>query len=519
MNTLTRIRFTRLQQLGTQTRILLALGAVLLVCAMLPASAPVDTVTTPQAPQAHAAKEIETPKLSDADAAHYRAAFADIAQAEFAQANAELQNVEKPILIGHALAEIYLHEESKPNLAELQQWLQNYGDHPQAYRIAKLAARKGANIDARLYHAASLKGDGLTEHLGRKSPPATWYQGLTAWRKADYANAAPKFEAVGSNAKLNHWHRAAGYYWAFRSYARAGNMPKAEAMLHLGRSFPHTFYGMLATVRLGETPTVIASAPYVPNSIANAAASLRARALTLIGNTTLAEAELRQFYMALPEEARPAVLALAGDLGLANLQIRLRKTAGLSHDEQLFAAFPVPGTVVNASLDINPALVLAVARQESAFRAHAGSEAGARGMMQVMPTTANAVMGSDAFKTSLAFNSPDFNALGMMQPDMNIRIGASYLSMLQKKPMIKGSLIHTLAAYNAGPGSVAAWQKAAKNVVDPLLYVESIPYPETRNYVIQVLAHYVIYQQMLGQNPELLAELAQGQWPVVASAN
>jgi len=515
MNRVASIRLPRFTSLGTHTRIIIACCAFLLACGAVALSLPAPT---PKVEIATAITPIEDPSLNSADAGHYHAALSAVARGEFAEAEAAMHKAQNPILIGHVLAEMYLHENSKPGVDDLRVWLANFADHPQAYRIARLAERKGAKeINPRLYQSASLKGDGFTEHLGRRSPPTAWYQGLATWRKADYAHAAPKFESVGNDAKLNNWHRAAGYYWAFRSYARAGNMPKAEAMLQFGRRFPHTFYGMLAVTRLGETPSVVASEPYVPSDVAHAPAAVRAQALSASGAPELAEAELRGLYASVAEDDRPAILSLAADMGLANLQIRLRKTAGLNADEQLFAAFPVPANVVNASLDVNPALVLAVARQESAFRSDVGSEAGARGMMQVMPHTAAAVMDTDAFKTSLAYASDDVSALGMTQPDMNIRIGASYLSMLQEKPMIKGSLIQTLAAYNAGPGSVAAWQKASKNTIDPLLYVESIPYPETRNYVVQVLAHYVVYQQILGEQPEVLAQLAQGQWPQISA--
>ncbi|MBX9726530.1 MAG: hypothetical protein K2X09_04620, partial [Rickettsiales bacterium] len=67
----------------------------------------------------------------------------------------------------------------------------------------------------------------------------------------------------------------------------------------------------------------------------------------------------------------------------------------------------------------------------------------------------------------------------------------------------------------AGPGTVASWKAAAGNVSDPLLYVESIPYPETRNYVMQVAAQYWIYQRMMGETPTSLRALAKGEWPKV----
>lgn len=462
-------------------------------------------------------KPIEDPRLSPEDAAIYARALQLVKEARFDEAHQAMLAAENQMLMGHVLGETYLHEKSRPSTGELTAWLENYGDHPQALRIAALAKRKGADVDPDMYRIEGLKHAGLIEHLGRKTLPNSWYQGLGAWRKRDYGTAAAKFTATGSDEKANRWHRAAGFYWAFRSYARLNDMARAQVMLSQASLFPDTFYGVLASTRLNITSPIMAAAPYLPRSIVSHPAALRARGLAASGALNLAEDELRHLYGVTAQEEHPAILSLAAELGLANLQIRLRKLDGLSEHEKFFASYPVPAHVVAASGATNPALVLAVALQESAFRDTAKSEVGARGMMQVMPTTAEAVLGSSSFK--LAYANEDLSALGKAHPDMNVRIGATYLALLQKKPAIGDSLIHVLAAYNAGPGSVSSWQKAAKSIRDPLLYIESIPYPETRNYVLQVLTHYFMYQQILGQQPRAIISLAQGQWPQAASAN
>jgi soluble lytic murein transglycosylase len=103
----------------------------------------------------------------------------------------------------------------------------------------------------------------------------------------------------------------------------------------------------------------------------------------------------------------------------------------------------------------------------------------------------------------------------LADPEFSVRYGARYLSILMNKPAIKGDLVRMLAGYNAGPGAVAGWQNSTKTIDDPLLYIESIPYPETRNYVLQVMAQYWVYQQLLGENSTTLTAIARGQWPQI----
>ena len=98
-----------------------------------------------------------------------------------------------------------------------------------------------------------------------------------------------------------------------------------------------------------------------------------------------------------------------------------------------------------------------------------------------------------------------------MDPSENVRGGVAYLRQLLDR--YNGDERLALAAYNAGPGTVSGWQTMATKINDPLLYIESIPYPETRNYVMQVLAHSWVYAGLLGETPSSLQELSKGEWP------
>lgn len=452
--------------------------------------------------------------LSQKDSALYYQAFAAAKKGEHARADELLMQVDNQILLGHVLAERYLHESYKTDADELALWLENFADHPQTARVAKLAGRKGV-ADASEYAdiAPLLHGKGYTDHLGARALPGSWYQGLSAWRKGSYAVAAKTFRQTAENEKVNDWHKAASYFWAARAYSKLKDKANTANMLEAAAEYKVTLYGMLAGAAMGDSVAISAASPYISARLEEAPEYVRARALVAANQNELAESELRKLFMQVDQGQRPEILAMAGELGLANLQIRLSKMDGLHEDERMFASYPMPNMVISAATDADPALVLAIARQESAFKAEVKSPAGAKGMMQVMPITATHVIKHPQFASLESDVIAAYGQVDLMQPSTNVKVGASYVDMLAKKEFIGGNLVKTLAAYNAGPGNVAAWNKTAKNINDPLLYIESIPFAETRNYVVQVLAHYAIYEGLMGENDTVISSLKKGMFP------
>ena len=126
-------------------------------------------------------------------------------------------------------------------------------------------------------------------------------------------------------------------------------------------------------------------------------------------------------------------------------------------------------------------------RQESLFNANVQSRAGAIGLMQIMPETgrllhANSEM-NGPFSTNILFD-----------PEANIRLGVQYIDQLNKR--FKKNRTHILVSYNAGPHNLKKWLKRFNHLDDPDVFIESIPYPETRKYVKKVLRNYGIYQSL-----------------------
>lgn len=142
---------------------------------------------------------------------------------------------------------------------------------------------------------------------------------------------------------------------------------------------------------------------------------------------------------------------------------------------------------------INTTLLFAIARQESAFTPYARSPAGAMGLMQIMPATAK----QTAKKMGLSYRRSD-----LLQPKRNIALGSNYLNQLLKQ--FKGNRFLAAAAYNAGPHRVKRWLKNSDSNLPYDVWIETIPYKETRGYVQNVLEYSVIYAYRMGTKTRLM---------------
>ena len=455
--------------------------------------------------------------LSESDAMLYRMIFTAQSRGEFDSADAMLAQLSNRYLVGHVLAERYLNPSYHASAAELRSWLVRYNDHPQTRKIVALAVQRGFPLANAYKSEEPLKGDGYADHMGRTTMPDSWYRGLRLWRERHYSAAAPLFKQIAADTSLSDWQRSAAYYWAYRADYRNGNHSEAQENLEQAANYKTTFYGLIAARQTGRV-SFNANAPSVSSALRKNQSSIRAGLLASLGRSEMAEEELRHLYSASDASQRGGLVTLASELGLPNLQLRMARVSGLSADEALFASYPMPRVMIDAQYQVDPALLLAIARNESSFQVNAKSSGGAVGMMQMLPSTARAVE-NRINGTSLNLASADANASAMAErlsdPKQSVRFGAQYVKLLLREPVINGNLVRMLAGYNAGPGAVAGWERSAKHMDDPLLYVESIPYPETHNYVMQVMAQYWVYQHLLGEESATLSAMARGEWPQI----
>jgi soluble lytic murein transglycosylase len=343
---------------------------------------------------------------------------------------------------------------------------------------------------------------------------AHWQAGLAAWRLGRYAEAGSHFQAVVRSPGQSSWTVAAAAYWAARVELRNRRPELFSYWLGIAAEHPRTFYGLLARRTLGvDLYFDFDNVPFTAldaDMLATAPAGRRALALLQVGEVARAEAELRALAPRAAPELLEALVAVADRANMPALSLQLAglaaETDGRHRDPALY---PVPRWMPLGGFTVDRALLFAVMRQESQFLTNVHSNAGAVGLMQLMPATAHAM--AKRAGVALERGAPAHGALA--EPELNLTLAQEYITSLIEQDRIGGNLVLLAAAYNCGPGALQRWQSTPELAQDPLLFIESIPSRETRNFTLHVLANYWIYRQRLGQPTPDLDALAGGQWP------
>lgn len=456
--------------------------------------------------------------LSAVDAERYREIFELQDQGRFTEANRLIHSLSDRVLMGHVLAQRYLHASYRSSYTELASWLASYADLPDAPRIYKLALKKGGrghHPKSPTYSAVYLPENAETVSLAAAARAAQgpWDSGLAKFRAGHYREAALQFERVATIPGLSSWTTSAGAFWAARSYLLAGEPQKVNHWLGVAAKEPRTFYGLLALHNLGMEPPLAWKLPSAGsegfNEVLHDPAGRRAIALIEAQASDRAQRELLGLRTNASKDELLALVAIAQNAHLPALSIKIGRQLlddGVAADAALY---PIPGWQPEGGYKVDRAMVYALMRQESAFNPDAISPAGARGLMQIMPATA-AFISSDK---RLASRERD----KLYDPTLNVTLGQRYILHLLADHGIQNDMIVMTAAYNFGPGNVAKWQQRVDYKDDPLLYMATIPSRETRQFVERVFANLWIYRMRLGQPvPELIA-LGEGKWPLYAA--
>ena len=382
-------------------------------------------------------------------------------------------------------------------------------------RLADLSPEAQAEWLQRVAWAYYLSGDDANARrvadqaragVGDWAVQASWVAGLAAWRQKDCLNAGLAFEQVSSRARDPEM-VAAGLYWASRADMVCAHPERVEPRLRSAARLKESFYGLLAQSALGLTDDGTASMKLTANdwtAIGAIPNVRRATALAEVGETALAEQMLRyQARIGLSRD-HESLVHLAARLNLPAAQIWLAQNGPSGTQLSASARYPMPGWTPASGWQVDKALIFAHALQESQFRTDATSPAGARGVMQLMPGTAQMIA---------RHQGRTIDPSTLSQPATSIDLGQAYLRELASNNGTGGLLPKVIAAYNAGPNSVANWNARGRNLADPLLFIESIPFTETRAYVAIVLRNYWMYQRQSGAKPASLAAITQGLWP------
>lgn len=341
---------------------------------------------------------------------------------------------------------------------------------------------------------------------------AHWTAGLAGWRLGNCAAAMQGFEGAAASA-WNEELRAAGYYWASRAATRCRRPDLVQANLRAASQYGETLYGVLAGEQLGMSARAARAPDFTVSDwkrLKDRQNVRRAIALGQIGESTLADQVLRHEAQIAGDSAHEPLLRLARDLSMPQTQMWLAHNGPQGSRPDSFARFPSPRWVPLDGWRVDPALVYAHTLQESNFRSDARSPADARGLMQVRPGTAQDMARA---------RGQALDASALYQPTINLEYGQRYLEFLRDRPETQGLLPKIIAAYNAGPLPVSRWNSKVKDGGDPLLFIESIPYWETRAYVGIILRNYWMYEKQAGVASKSAQGLAQGMWPRFPNAS
>ena len=367
-------------------------------------------------------------------------------------------------------------------------------------RIAWIYFLQGLNEDARRMAARAESGS------GDWAIQARWTGALASWRQGDCKTLQPAFENVAARASDTDL-RATALYWAARADMRCGRPDLVETRLKTAAQYKETFYGLLAGQALGIVPSQ-GKAERVTGDWARLERRPNVRvaaALAEIGEDEAAADVIRQQARIGDPSEYTSLVRLTETLDMPATVVWLAHNVPQGATATAEVRYPMPNWTPDTGWRIDKALVYAHTLQESGFRSKVRSPAGAYGLMQIMPAAATDYMRERGVSIDQA---------ALSRPSTNIDIGQRHIEKLRDMGLTGGLLPKVIAAYNAGPKPVGEWNSIVRDGGDPLLYIESIPYWETRGYVVTVLRNYWMYEAQ-GKKPASpsRAALAQGMWP------
>ncbi|WP_234027361.1 lytic transglycosylase domain-containing protein [Aurantiacibacter arachoides] len=320
-----------------------------------------------------------------------------------------------------------------------------------------------------------------------------WAGGTNAlWHMGNGAQAAPLFYQYGASARTSQT-RSKGFFWAGEAMRQAGNTAEANRYYEMAAQYTDRFYGLMALQRLGRDLPAYAAAPTGQPTEAERRAFMAApitAAVSEVARDAPWSTGIR-FYRAMSDQATTVgehvlVADLAREIGRRDLAVNLADYAASDgHSGFTRIGFPTLQTPPGA----NWTLVHALARQESQFAENAISHAGARGLMQFMPATAQ----EEARRAGVPYSA---SAL-MDDPQYAMRLGSNHIERLLS--YYNGSYPLAIAAYNAGPGNVNRWLREngdPRQTGDWLRWIEEITFFETKNYVQRVVENAVVYEAL-----------------------
>jgi len=364
------------------------------------------------------------------------------------------------------------------------------------YHLTLAALRNG---DARAAYAAAADS-GLS--TGSDAMDAEFYAGWIALTKLHDPKAAQPHFAMLDKIATSPISRGRALYWEGRAAEAAGEKAKAREFYLRASKHNTTFYGLLAGEKLGQRLTLPNDPQITPQARVAFEAKEPIQATRLLFDYGFRDL-FRVFVLNLDDtlptlEDEAQLVDLARDYGEMDTSMKAARGAAQHGFILPNRAYPVRNAPDEGA---EPALVLAITRQESGFDPYVRSGAGARGMMQLMPSTAKIL----ARRIGVSYSPGQLD-----EPGYNMRLGSHYLGQLVGQ--FSGSYVMATAGYNAGPGRPSSWTSFCGDPrggsTDPIDYIECIPFSETRNYVMRVMENVEVYRAKLagGSAPITITE-------------
>jgi soluble lytic murein transglycosylase len=317
-----------------------------------------------------------------------------------------------------------------------------------------------------------------------------WLARAAIWN-SDWRRLANSIAAMSDTQRgLTRWR-----YWAARAAERNGDS-KLARQLYESTLTDDNYYSIASASRLGQTLAPHPERQVVDEvqlkQIEQLPALIRARELFRSEMRDPANQEWAYGYDLLPQTARPQAVQLASRWGWHDQAITTAAQLRLFNDYALLYPQPFDREVRAAAQlsKLPPELIYSVMRQESLYRTDAVSAAGARGLLQLMPDTAR--------RTARAFNQPKPSPESLFDPNVAVVLGAAHLREVLDR--FGGQTIAALAAYNAGPNAAARW--IPPQPVEADVWIENIPYNETRTYVQRIVWHNLVFNWLKSGEPQ-----------------
>ncbi len=333
--------------------------------------------------------------------------------------------------------------------------------------------------------------------------PLTYYiGGLIEWQLSNYQKAASYFSKAARQKESYPLIHAASSFWAARAHLKIGEYVQVGPYLEAAAQHPDTFYGMLALQLMGldiNTAWSVSDVEKTPDKTVQEAIN-RFYALRQIGWEKESVDELTTAFQNANGVNRKVLMNIAHDY-------RLDKKLKGGQDSSAIdkESYPLPNWKPDNGWLISKALIYAIVRQESCFNPQAKSVMGARGVMQIMPATAEIM----ARRANLPWHENKLEDISY-----NLALGQKYVQYLLDLPAVNNNIIYMAVAYNAGPANLIKWKKKMDYPADPLIFIERIPSRETRAFVERILSNFWVYQSLLGQENKTAEQMVRGKWPL-----